>query len=112
VSIREGRFEGQINRAFEKINASIDVDRRLFREDIRGSIAYAKALYKRGLLGPAEQDIIVKGLKSIEKEIEEGSFEFRLEDEDIRPSKDNHPILHSFQEGPAHKPRTPLPCVL
>jgi argininosuccinate lyase len=83
VSIREGRFEGQINRAFEKINASIDVDRRLFREDIRGSIAYAKALYKRGLLGPAEQDIIVKGLKSIEKEIEEGSFEFRREDEDI-----------------------------
>ena len=83
MSIREGRFEGQINRAFEKINASIDVDRRLFREDIRGSIAYAKALYKRGLLGPAEQDIIVKGLKSIEKEIEEGSFEFRREDEDI-----------------------------
>jgi argininosuccinate lyase len=83
VTIRDGRFEGQLNRAFEKMNASIDVDRRLYREDIKGSVAYARALYKRGFLSPAEQQAIVRGLRSIEREIEEGSFDFRPEDEDI-----------------------------
>ena len=83
MPIRDGRFDEPLNKAFERINASIDFDRRLYREDIRGSIAYAKALYKCGVLSAVEQEIIIKGLQSIEREIEDGSFVFRKEDEDI-----------------------------
>jgi argininosuccinate lyase len=65
------------------MNQSIDVDRKLYREDIRGSIAYARALRKRGILTKEELKAITKGLKEIEEEIAAGSFQFRTEDEDI-----------------------------
>jgi argininosuccinate lyase len=83
VSIREGRFEEPIGGAFARINPSIRFDRRLFREDIAGSIAYAKALGRLGVVSRGEERAIVEGLRSIEREIEEGTFPFREEDEDI-----------------------------
>jgi len=83
VPIRDGRLEGQLNKAFSKLNASIDFDKRLYREDIKGSIAYAKALFKKGILTAGEQNAIINGLLSIEREIEEGTFSFKEKDEDI-----------------------------
>ncbi len=68
------------------MNASIDFDRRLYREDIRGSIAYAKALEKRGILDRNECRAVVDGLLVIEREITTGAFDFRVEDEDIHMS--------------------------
>ncbi len=83
LSIRNGRLGKNLNEAFLRVNQSVDFDRRLYREDIRGSIAYARALQKRGILTKDELGSIVHGLESIEKEIEKGGFSFRAEDEDI-----------------------------
>jgi len=83
VSLRDGRFGVPASGAFAKINASVDFDRRLYREDIRGSVAYAKALRRGGFLSAAQERAIVEGLGSIEREIEGGAFLFREEDEDI-----------------------------
>jgi argininosuccinate lyase len=83
VSIREGRFEEPIGGAFARINPSISFDRRLYREDIAGSIAYAKALGRLGVVSAREESAIVEGLRAIEREIAEGTFPFREEDEDI-----------------------------
>lgn len=83
MAIRKGRFEGPLNKAFSKINSSIDFDKRLYREDIMGSAAYAEALFKKGILSEGEKNDIIRGLKSIEREIDEGGFSFLDEDEDI-----------------------------
>jgi argininosuccinate lyase len=83
VPIREGRFEEPVGGAFARINPSISFDRRLFREDIAGSIAYARALGRLGVVSAREESAIVEGLRSIELEIGAGTFPFREEDEDI-----------------------------
>jgi argininosuccinate lyase len=67
----------------ESFTASLPFDRRLFRHDIRGSIAHAQMLAKVGLLKPGEARSIVGGLERIENEIERGAFKFDIADEDI-----------------------------
>jgi len=86
VAIRDGRLKKPLNAVFSGMNASIDFDRRLYREDIRGSVAYAKALEKRGILDRDECRAVVDGLLAIEREITIGAFDFRIEDEDIHMS--------------------------
>ena len=83
MPIRDGRFDGSINSAFSRINASIGFDKKLYREDIKGSAAYAGALFRKGILSEIEKQEIIEGLESITKEIEEGRFPFKTEDEDI-----------------------------
>jgi len=83
LAIREGRLGKNINKSFSKINTSISFDKRLYKEDIKGSIAYTKALKKAGIINDLEKNRIIKGLEIIEKEIEEGIFQFKDEDEDI-----------------------------
>jgi len=63
--------------------ASIPFDRRLYRQDIEGSIAHARMLTKQGIIAESEAKMIVKGLNSIRKEIERGKFQFKTELEDI-----------------------------
>ncbi len=67
----------------ERFTASIGFDRRLWREDIRGSVAYARALARAGILTPEEEEKIVQGLEEIGEEIARGEFPFRREFEDI-----------------------------
>jgi argininosuccinate lyase len=83
VAIRDGRLKRSLNEAFKRVNQSIQFDWKLYREDIRGSMAYAGALAKRGIITGDELRDIVDGLRGIEKEIEGGKFRFRVEDEDI-----------------------------
>lgn len=66
----------------ERLNASIGFDRRLYREDIEGSIAWAEALEKTGMLTAEERAELAGGLEKVRREIEEGRFAFseRLED--------------------------------
>jgi len=78
-----GRFRQATNPEVEKFTASIHFDCRLYRHDIEGSIAHARMLRRQGLLSKEEMEAIVKGLQKIRAEIEAGTFEFRLEDEDI-----------------------------
>jgi argininosuccinate lyase len=83
LALRDGRFENPVSESFGRINPSIRVDKKLFREDIRGSIAYAAALGKKKILSREEEALIVGGLAEIEKEIEQGGFAFSEDDEDI-----------------------------
>lgn len=78
-----GRFKKGTHKIAEKFSASIDFDRRLYKEDIEGSIAHATMLAKNGIIQKKESEKIIKGLKQIEKEIESGKFPFREEYEDI-----------------------------
>lgn len=78
-----GRFKKGIHKSAEKFSASIEFDRRLYREDIEGSMAHAKMLEKVGIISDKESGKIVKGLKQIRKEIESGDFPFKEELEDI-----------------------------
>lgn len=78
-----GRFEKPINKLLEEFNASIYFDIKLFREDIEGSIAHVTMLQKQGIVNAEERDLIIQGLKSIEKRIENKEVEFSYEDEDI-----------------------------
>jgi argininosuccinate lyase len=78
-----GRFSDSMSDITEKLSASIDFDSRLYRQDIRGSIAHAKMLKKIGILSQDELDKIIKGLEQILSEIDNGSFEFKTSLEDI-----------------------------
>lgn len=78
---------GRFTKAEEKnaldFNASISYDCRMYREDIAGSIAHAKMLASHGIISKEDQEKITKGLLSIKKEIDEGTFPFSIELEDI-----------------------------
>jgi len=63
--------------------ASIPFDRRLYRQDIEGSIAHARMLAKQEIIAGSEAVAIIKGLNSIGKEIERGKFQFKTDLEDI-----------------------------
>ncbi len=78
-----GRFESAPDDIMVQINASIDVDRRLHRQDIRGSIAHANMLAACGIITGEEAGAITDGLEKILAEIESGRFEFKTELEDI-----------------------------
>lgn len=69
--------------AFAAINPSIDVDKRLWREDIQGSIAHADMLAAQGILSADEAKSITEGLRSIEADIAKGNFTFTTALEDI-----------------------------
>ena len=78
-----GRFARRRLLEVEKFTASLPFDRRLYRHDIRGSIAHARMLARVRLLTRAEAGRIERGLKRIEREIASGQFVFDLSDEDI-----------------------------
>jgi len=82
-SLIRGRFKTARLPEVEAFTASLPFDRRLYRHDIRGSVAHARMIAKAGLISNAEADRIVRGLKRIEREIDSGSFRFDLADEDI-----------------------------
>src|SRR3984885_15163990 len=67
----------------QEINASIGFDRKLWRQDIRGSLAHAAMLAKIGVLGAEEEQGIGGGLAPIAHEIESGRFPFDVALEDI-----------------------------
>ena len=78
-----GRFNKNTNELVDAFNASINFDKRLYHEDIRGSIAHANMLAKTGIIPDEDGKKIVQGLKQILADIEEGKFEFEVSLEDI-----------------------------
>jgi len=78
-----GRFARARLPEVEAFTASLPFDRRLYRHDIRGSIAHARMLAGTGLLRRVEAAKIVAGLRAVEREIAAGRFRFELADEDI-----------------------------
>jgi argininosuccinate lyase len=78
-----GRFTQDASTLLEKFNASIMFDQKLYREDIEGSIAHAKMLAHQGILTDDEATLIEKGMAQVLSEIESGSFEWKIGDEDL-----------------------------
>ena len=77
------RFNNHTSKNFEKIGASIDIDKRLFEEDIFGSIVHAKMLAKQKIIGKKVAKKIINGLKKIKTEIKKNKFNFSKKHEDI-----------------------------
>ena len=78
-----GRFSKSTDEMINDFQASIDFDKRMYNEDIAGSIAHATMLAKVGIISETDRDDIIKGLKDIYKKIEEGNFSFEVALEDI-----------------------------
>ena len=78
-----GRFEGGTDDLMRQFNDSFGFDRRLYAADIRGSVAYAGALHRAGLLTEEEHAQIVAGREQVRQEFEAGTFEPQPSDEDI-----------------------------
>lgn len=78
-----GRFEKSTDETINRFQASIDFDKRLYREDIRGSIAHANMLAAQKIISEEDRRKIVTGLNEIFEEIEAGKFEFSIDLEDI-----------------------------
>ena len=70
-----GRTSGITNLAADDFNSSIRFDKRMYREDIEGSIAHAKMLAKCGIISSNDGEILIAGLESILKDIESGALE-------------------------------------
>lgn len=84
-----GRFTKETDQMVYRFNASIGFDKRLFEQDIEGSIAHVVMMEKQGILTCEEKDDIIKGLTKIRKDVEEGRLQITDKYEDI----------HSFVEA-------------
>jgi argininosuccinate lyase len=78
-----GRFASDPDAIMQEINASIDVDRHLYREDIAASKAHAAMLARQGIISADDAGLIAHGLDTILSEIEAGKFSFKRALEDI-----------------------------
>lgn len=78
-----GRFNQKPSDIMEQINASIDIDKRLWAQDIRGSIAHCDMLAAQEIITQDDSKTIIDGLQKIAAEITAGEFIFKTELEDI-----------------------------
>ena len=78
-----GRFAEKPATLMQQINQSITFDKKLYKQDITGSIAHAKMLAKVKIISASEKMQIINGLTQIQQEIEDGKFNFQIELEDI-----------------------------
>jgi argininosuccinate lyase len=78
-----GRFSQGAASLLDDFNASIMFDRKLYREDIEGSLAHAAMLAEQGILSKEELKSIQDGLAQVRSEIESGAFEWKISDEDL-----------------------------
>ena len=69
-----GRFTKATDAGMERFSSSVHVDGKLFREDVRGSIAHARMLGRQGIISAGEAEQLVKGLEQIGQELEAGTF--------------------------------------
>jgi argininosuccinate lyase len=83
MKLWSGRFSENTDALVDEFNASITFDKRLIREDIKGSVAHARMLGKTGIIDAAEAEKIISGLDDILADYEEGGMEFPVENEDI-----------------------------
>tara|TARA_Y100000590_G_scaffold191486_1_gene217826 strand:- start:1272 stop:2660 length:1389 start_codon:yes stop_codon:yes gene_type:complete len=77
------RFNRTTSKIFEKIGASVDTDKRLYQEDILGSIVHTQMLVQQKIINKNKGNKIIIGLKKIKKEIEKNKFKFEKKYEDI-----------------------------
>ena len=82
-SIWNSRIKNNTSLLFQRVGSSIEIDKRLYKEDIVGSIAHVEMLFKQKIISFKIKNKIVYGLNKIEKEISNKKFEFNKKFEDI-----------------------------
>ena len=82
-TVWSSRFNNTTSKIFEKIGSSIDVDKRLFEEDILGSVVHVQMLTKQRIIEKKKGNKIILGLKKIRNEIRRNKFKFNKQYEDI-----------------------------
>jgi len=82
-TIRGIRFKNKASSLFENLGSSIEIDKRLYKEDIEGSIAHTSMLSKQKIIDQKKAKKIIKGLKKINNEIKTNKFNFSKKYEDI-----------------------------
>ena len=82
-AIWNSRFKKKASTLFQKLGSSICIDKRLYKEDIKGSIAHVEMLFKQKIISFKIKNKIIYGLGKIEKEINKNKFEFNKKYEDI-----------------------------
>ncbi|MBW2280442.1 MAG: argininosuccinate lyase [Deltaproteobacteria bacterium] len=78
-----GRFQKAADPALESFSSSVHFDRRLWRQDLRGSVAHARMLAKQGILDESEAETLVRGLERVGRELADGTLELDPAAEDI-----------------------------
>ena len=78
-----GRFTEPVDERVKRFTASVDLDRRLAKQDIAGSLAHARMLAAAGIIGKRDLTAIERGLAQIRREIEKGSFPWSIDAEDV-----------------------------
>ncbi len=78
-----GRFSEPMSDLVKRYTASVDFDKRMWRQDIRGSLAHARMLAKQSIISPEDLADIQRGMAQIVGEIEAGGFEWSLDLEDV-----------------------------
>lgn len=78
-----GRFDEPMSDLLKRYNASVNFDKRMWRQDIRGSLAHAKMLVKQNIISAEDGEKIQNGMQQIIKEIENGEFQWSLDLEDV-----------------------------
>ncbi|OGO31328.1 MAG: argininosuccinate lyase [Chloroflexi bacterium RBG_16_56_11] len=94
-----GRFRKPADKIVAEYTASLPFDRRLYRQDIAGSIAHTRMLAKQGIISNEDAKKIIAGLESIRAEIEQGQFEFNIEQEDIHMAIESRLIEKTGEAG-------------
>ncbi len=82
-TVWSNRFKGKTSPSFQKIGSSINVDKRLYEQDITASIVHAKMLTKQKIISSVIGNKIINGLKKIKSQIDKGNFNFQEKYEDI-----------------------------
>ena len=78
-----GRTAGSTDKIADDFNSSIHFDKRMYKQDIEGSMAHAAMLAKCGIITPEDADMLTEGLKGILTDLESGELQFDLSCEDI-----------------------------
>ena len=78
-----GRFDEPMSDLLKRYNASVNFDKRMWRQDIRGSLAHAKMLVKQNIISAEDGEKIQNGMQQIIKEIESGEFQWSVDLEDV-----------------------------
>jgi argininosuccinate lyase len=94
-----GRFTKEIDQAVYDFNASFSFDKRLYKQDIEGSMAHVRMLAKQGIITEEEMQCIIKGLTDILKDIQDGSLTFDSKYEDIHSFVETHLINRIGETG-------------
>ena len=82
-TIWSNRFKGKTSKSFQRIGSSIDIDKRLYKQDIIGSITHVQMLVRQKIIHAKDGKKIINGLNKIKSKIDKGQFKFQEKFEDI-----------------------------